>query len=197
MLKLATFTVSVTCFVSFALAIRWFFQKPGGVSWRMKVIMVSGSLSASAQCSAIIWLDSATVGPWLAGMSCFLISFYLFWWTVAASRAVPLNIAFTLTKPEYLLDRGPYARIRHPLYTSYLIYWMAGVLVTGWWPLIATVIVMGALYYSATRWEEREFLCSPLSAEYVAYMRRTGLFWPRCAKQGRARETKQLYERSA
>ena len=188
-LRLFALTLSIACFASFAWAVRRYFQKPCGISWEMKLIMASGNLFAIAQFAAIMWLDSTIDSLWLAGMLCFVISFALFWWTVASSRATPLNIAFTSTNPERLLNQGPYARIRHPFYASYLIYWVGGLLVTRWWPMFVAVFVMGGLYLIAAAQEERDFISGPMSDAYIAYKPRTGLFWPWVGGQDRVGRT--------
>ncbi len=178
-LKIITLTLSLACFASFSWGVQRFFERPSRLRWQMKLIIASGSIFALDQFAAILRRVGTVDALWFAGSVLFIVSFGLFWWSVTSCKKTALNIAFTITNPQRLLKAGPYARIRHPFYASYLCYWIAGVLVTQWWPLVVTVIVMAGLYYSASRREEREFLSGSLATEYNAYRRGTGLFWPR------------------
>lgn len=106
-------------------------------------------------------------------------SVWLFWGAIRASRAAQLRYAFDDTKPQTLVVEGPYRHVRHPFYTSYLIFW------TGWtigcWSLwgLVPLAVLACLYVIAARHEEDLFAGSALSDAYAAYRRRAGLFWPR------------------
>jgi protein-S-isoprenylcysteine O-methyltransferase Ste14 len=82
-------------------------------------------------------------------------------------------------EPEHLVVEGPYARIRHPFYTSYLLS-VAGCVLAAPHPLMLAVLAVVAwrLDGTAAR-EERRFLASEaLGARYRAYMRATGRFLP-------------------
>ena len=82
-------------------------------------------------------------------------------------------------QPPALVTNGAYARIRHPLYASYLLALAAALLAVPH-PLTAAALPAGWLLLDLTaRREERRLCASPLGAEYAAYMRRTGRFWPR------------------
>lgn len=83
-------------------------------------------------------------------------------------------------EPEHLVTEGPYARIRHPFYTSYLVCLVGCVLAA---PHPMTVGVLAVVAYrlngTAAR-EERRFLRSgTFGARYGAYVQRTGRFVPR------------------
>jgi protein-S-isoprenylcysteine O-methyltransferase Ste14 len=78
--------------------------------------------------------------------------------------------------------RGPYKRVRHPFYASYLLYWFAGVCATEVWGMDASVIVMGSVYWRAAAQEETEFLQGKGAESYRAYIRKTGRFFPKLKK---------------
>ena len=77
-----------------------------------------------------------------------------------------------------LIERGPYALVRHPIYTAYLLAWAAGVVVTGRAWLLPTMLCMVPFYFVAARREEESFRASALGPRYEEYQRRTGMFVP-------------------
>jgi protein-S-isoprenylcysteine O-methyltransferase Ste14 len=78
---------------------------------------------------------------------------------------------------------GPHAVIRHPFYLSYLLCWIAGVLATGQWLLLATVALMAWIYHRAALKEEAKFAASPMAEAYARYAATTGRYLPRPASR--------------
>lgn len=99
----------------------------------------------------------------------------------AAQRSAPsrlLGRAFADHTPDTLVDDGPYAYVRNPLYSSYLVYWMAWVALTGGhWVATALFAVMLTTYVWAALSEERQ-LSAQLGETYRAYAARTKRFIP-------------------
>lgn len=81
--------------------------------------------------------------------------------------------------PVEIVSWGPYAVIRHPFYSGYILAAIAAACLA---PGLATALgAIGAavvLDRTAAR-EERRLLASDLGGEYAAYLGRTGRFWPR------------------
>lgn len=127
----------------------------------------------------LLWQDAQPVGAQLAGVVLILGSLGLFWWAIAASRDFGLSHVFDKTKPNSLLSSGPYAYVRHPFYTSYIIFW-AGLALASW-NLIAIipVAVIIMIYTKAARLEEGKFANSGLNEAYSSYRERAGMFWPK------------------
>ena len=115
----------------------------------------------------------------LESLPIYLASLWLFWRAIAASRAARLLLAFDPGQPSALVRHGPYRIVRHPFYTSYLLFW-TGWSIAAWsaWTLPPLVAVL-AIYIVAARTEEGKFARSPFAAEYETYRRRAGMFWPR------------------
>ena len=100
-------------------------------------------------------------------------SFYLL---VSATRIhsnSPLNFAFSKTAPERITTYGVYKYIRHPIYTSYIIGWISGIILTSSLVPVPLVIIMTISYLAAIKKEEREYLDSSLASEYLAYVNKT------------------------
>ncbi len=81
--------------------------------------------------------------------------------------------------PEHLVVDGPYAHVRHPFYTSFVIALGSSFLAA---PHILTAfaLVVGAYRLRRTALaEEARFRASGFGDAYVEYMRRTGRFLPK------------------
>ena len=103
----------------------------------------------------------------------------LFWWSVQATNEHRLTLAFSEDLPSRLITVGPYRYVRHPFYSSYIVFWVAAsanvVGVVHWLiPLIAA-----PLYFYAAMQEEGKFARSDLANDYDAYRSRTGMVLPK------------------
>jgi protein-S-isoprenylcysteine O-methyltransferase Ste14 len=98
----------------------------------------------------------------------------------AGTHRIPLSLWHQRDDaPVEIVNWGPYRRVRHPFYVSYLLALMAVVLVIPSWHSFA-VLVIGAVALDLTaRREERRLLASDLGAQYAAYRELTGRFVPR------------------
>lgn len=84
----------------------------------------------------------------------------------------------TLKKDHELIRTGPYARIRHPIYTGFQLALTGTALVIGQWrAIVALAIVLAAHFFKARKeeaWLAREF--GPAFNEHRSH---TGMFLPR------------------
>ncbi|HVK90850.1 MAG TPA: isoprenylcysteine carboxylmethyltransferase family protein [Mycoplana sp.] len=129
----------------------------------------------------LIWSRLQPVGGQLVGLGLEIVAALLFWWAISASRKARLRYAFDPDKPDSLVTVGPYRLVRHPFYTSYIIFW-AGWAVATWtlWSILP-VLAFVVIYVVAAKGEEAKFAATPLAAEYAAYRRRTGFLVPKFA----------------
>ncbi len=116
--------------------------------------------------------------PW-AGLAAYATANALFWWALATHGRERPAFALLPVTPARLRTSGPYRLVRHPIYTAYLLAWLAGPVATGQLWLLATAAGMGVLYYRTARLEELHLLSGPLASAYQAYRSRTGMFVPR------------------
>ena len=81
--------------------------------------------------------------------------------------------------PREIVTWGPYAHVRHPFYTSFLLAFCATVLL---FPHYLTVLLWGVSYFSlnttALR-EEHRLEASQFGRTYTSYLAQTGRFVPR------------------
>ena len=151
------------------------FTASSGVPSRMKLLSATGIFFSIAQTALIL---GARPASWrtMSALLLYIGALSLFWWAVPQAEKSRLNIAFTDKKPETLLADGPYRYVRHPFYASYLLYWVAGALISDW--MWASVVVMGSFYLAALRQEEESFRSSHLADCYETYKKRTGALVP-------------------
>lgn len=117
------------------------------------------------------------------------VSALLFGASVQATRKNPFTAIFSHDEPHHLKDHGPYAHVRHPFYTAYLLnYAGAAFASNGWVPYLVWGAIFG-LYHAAARAEELKFMRSPLADSYRRYRATTGMFIPRYLARGNHHRT--------
>lgn len=168
----------LACLGSFGWAMQRFFVQPAGLTLGMKVIKAFGIVFGMLHLAAIVATPGVTRVRGVGGAALYLCALALFWWAIHASLPKPLSAAFSPDLPAHLVEQGPYRMIRHPLYCSYLLCWLAGWAATGRWWLAPTVAVMLVIYVLAAAAEEEKFMRSALADAYRQYRARTGLLFP-------------------
>jgi protein-S-isoprenylcysteine O-methyltransferase Ste14 len=127
----------------------------------------------------------------VVGLVIELLSLTLFWAAIVASRRARLLFAFDPGLPHGLLDTGPYRYVRHPFYTSYLLFWIGwAVAIWSVWTLPFVVLLI-AFYVAAATGEERKFAATQLGPEYELYRQRAGLFWPKLPVMAQPRSVRE------
>ena len=88
-------------------------------------------------------------------------------------------MAFAGNRPDHVFRSGPYAYIRHPFYTSYLLFWLGSAIAAWSFIMLSIFLALTAVYTVAARGEERDFSRSALRDEYAMFRKATGFFWPK------------------
>jgi protein-S-isoprenylcysteine O-methyltransferase Ste14 len=116
---------------------------------------------------------------WLrwVGFALGLASLALWTWT-QATLGKEWSPQLQLCDEHHLVTTGPYARVRHPLYTAMLGYATSLALVTanGVFVFLAVAMIAGLL---ARVPREERMMLEEFGEEYKAYMQRTGRFFPK------------------
>ena len=135
----------MACFLSFIWGMQRFFKVEGDMPAGARVIQLAGAASVMAQIAAT---RSAriTVASGVLGTLLYTLSFIFFWWAIKANWRRPLTAAFSDDAPRHIMVRGPYRLVRHPVYSSYFLAWMAGVVATREPWLLVTFVAMGVSY---------------------------------------------------
>ena len=115
---------------------------------------------------------------WLrwVGFALGLVSLGFWIWTQVA-LGKEWSPQLQLRQEHHLVTTGPYARIRHPLYTAMFGYGTSLALVTANWVFIvfAVMIIAGS---AARVPREEQMMIKEFGEKYKAYMQKTGKFFP-------------------
>jgi protein-S-isoprenylcysteine O-methyltransferase Ste14 len=173
--------LSLAILQSFNWAIRRHF-KSERIPTGMKLIMAASTITLLAYL-ALLWIGASPVSAQLAGMALEVCGFGLFAASVAATRQLRFKLAFDEETPDHLMMSGPYRYVRHPFYTSYLIFWSGFALITFSWLSLPLLLMMAAIYYTAAAGEDRKLACSALADQHAVYREKTGMFWPKLLRK--------------
>lgn len=184
--RVALVSAAYLTWITFAVCMRYYFRRYRKANAAKSWLIRCGGLCSLAQMALVTVCPR--VAPPLAwtGVVVYGVANALFWWALATHGRDRPSFAFIPVAPGSFTNAGPYRLMRHPIYTAYLLAWLAGAVACGQPWLLAMVVGMGAFYYRAARQEERQFLTSPLRQEYRRYRRRTGMFLPKLVPERRA-----------
>lgn len=169
--------VTLGVFLTFAWGVFAHFRSHGTPTG-MKVI------SGVSLLSMVVVGIQAWNGPlqplWVGlGVAMHLAALALFLMAVRETRIARLTLAFDDDRPTFLVSTGPYRYIRHPFYTSYILFWMGCALTLRDLYVIALTFVIFSLYYAAAYREEAKFNSSVLRDAYQTYRQDAGFLWPK------------------
>ncbi|MBN2231013.1 MAG: isoprenylcysteine carboxylmethyltransferase family protein [Candidatus Thorarchaeota archaeon] len=128
-----------------------------------------------------IWMMWATLvvdegARWL-GFAFMIVSLPFMAWV---HRTLGKHYSYALeTKIEQAIVReGPYARLRHPLYSAHNLFNLGMILFTVYVPLIIFAVIGIPITYSRMKSEE-SMLVREFGDDYTGYMHRTGRIFPK------------------
>jgi protein-S-isoprenylcysteine O-methyltransferase Ste14 len=162
---------------------KWMFTLP---AW----VQIGAGLAACvlfAYLGYVLWIPLPLIVPpnvsvilRLVGLALFLAGWLLvFWarWTLGAVYGVSTSFAVQLRERHQLIQLGPYAFVRHPMYLGCWLLLAGVTLVYGTWtPLVFLVMCVPSFYRRARR--EEAALASAFSAEWQRYAARTKFMIP-------------------
>ena len=127
------------------------------------------------------WIDAFLfpLPTWLrwAGFALGLFSVTFWTWT-QIHLDTQWSAQLQLRKEHHLVTSGPYARIRHPLYSAMFGWAISlGLLTANWiFVAIAALSIVGTMVRVP---KEEQMMIEAFGDEYKDYMKRTGRFFPR------------------
>ena len=127
------------------------------------------------------WIDvfSFPLPGWLrwAGFALGAIS-VVFWTWTQIHLDTQWSAQLQLRREHHLVTSGPYARIRHPLYSAMLGWAVALGLLTANWIFVAVcaLSIFGLLWRIP---KEEQMMLEAFGDEYKAYIQRTGRLFPK------------------
>lgn len=150
-------------------------------SWRYTLLMVVFWAVLVVQPVLLPRLSLSTAAWWglaiqAAGLALIFCGLALHWWArLHLKHFYVEDVLFV--DGQYLVDTGPYSRVRHPVFSSFFLIALGMMLVNPALTTLAMVVYVVIDFSSAAR--EEEALLSEKLPEYVGYMQRTGRFIPR------------------
>ena len=116
---------------------------------------------------------------WLAALVA-LAAIPMFYW-ILVSLGVNISPTQATRQNHTLVTHGPYRWVRHPLYSTGLIFCISLTLLTAvWWVAVWGLLPFILLLLRTSQEEAR--LIDAFGNEYRDYMQRTGRFLPRLAR---------------
>ena len=111
-------------------------------------------------------------------LALFAIAGFLFTWWARLHIGRLWSSAVTRKEGHYVVDTGPYALVRHPIYTGLIAATFCTAVVEATVPALAGFVLIAAGLWVKARIEER-FLAAELGADaYGAYRRRVPMLIP-------------------
>lgn len=104
---------------------------------------------------------------YLVGIGFFILGFSLHY----LAHKVNPHAHYPKEKVEKLITQGIYSKMRHPIYTGYLLMYLgAFFILRSLWTLFPIFVFSTFFYYSAL--DEEKFLLKKFGAEYFSYMQK-------------------------
>lgn len=175
--RLLVLLPGAACFLGFSWGTLKHFRPVGPVPRGMRFVEAVSIVMVAV--FAWLVLERPLSMFWPAAPILCLVSLALFVWAVRTTRDAGFALAFTGTPPPAIVTSGPFRHVRHPFYTSYLIFWFATCIATMSRLSWAGSIILLMCYVVAARKEEQHLSRGQLAAEYARYASQTGMFLPR------------------
>lgn len=115
--------------------------------------------------------------PVLVGASSSACGLYLFCWSFVAYRTV--GTGHYVDEDHQVVQTGPYALVRHPMYCAAVFVWLGLALAVRDWALLTLTFayVIPAYYFYAK--EEEAMMVEELGSRYAEYATRVPMLFPR------------------
>jgi protein-S-isoprenylcysteine O-methyltransferase Ste14 len=172
-------------FVALAVITRRFFRRTDerhGRAWWLTAVpfFLAPALLVVADAVPITALtpDRWNRGLGLGAIVLGATSLALMFWTLGTHR-IPIALFHQENDaPQRLVTDGVYGRIRHPFYASYLVLFLAVLVLWPHWLSLAMFAYVATNLNRTAAQEEQRLSASEFGPEYQQYMIRTGRFFP-------------------
>ena len=151
----------------------------GHFRYSYRLLQVSSiGISLTSLWSDSAWLLKVHSQAWIS-LCGFVLAILCTWMFVVSKRALGENYSpcFDAYTPFTIISKGPYLKVRHPIYTANIALLFSLFVATGSLWLLFNATVLAAYYLASAVAEERELMAT--HTEYAQYARRTGRFVPR------------------
>jgi protein-S-isoprenylcysteine O-methyltransferase Ste14 len=176
------FVVWTAWAISWFLAAIWSRQTTARASFAQeapyRIITIAGAVLlfgvVDFKNSPLLW---PTPDAFLWAMVGLIVAGFLFAWWARLHLGTLWSGTITRKQDHRVVDTGPYAIVRHPIYTGLLLAGFATAAARGRWEAIVGAILFALGCWIKARQEER-FLSEELGAQYGAYRKRVRMLVP-------------------
>jgi protein-S-isoprenylcysteine O-methyltransferase Ste14 len=163
----------------FAVGTAMLFSRGTGVSLTMRALLLTSLAGIASQTATLALAPSLGQIRIAALVSLYTASWLLYATALAVAGIGRFSLAFSADIPQDLVTTGPYRYVRHPIYSAYLLAWIAPCAALPQAGTLVPFAVLAIFYWCAAALEERKFERSPLADSYLAYREMAGRFLPR------------------
>jgi len=87
------------------------------------------------------------------------------------------SLAIQLKQDHELIQKGPYSKVRHPIYSGFTLLFLGNAIMVGdWRGLIAVAIVFASFYFKSKK--EEQWLTEHFGDQYAKYQKSTRMLIP-------------------
>jgi protein-S-isoprenylcysteine O-methyltransferase Ste14 len=143
------------------------------------LIATSVVVLPSVAAGGLLRFADQPMAPWraIAGLPLFAVALTLFYRT-HADLGTNFSYSVVVKDSHALVTNGIYARVRHPMYSSFLLMGMAQLLLVPSW-VAGPAGLLATLFFLPFRVGREERMMQDTFGEaYADYARRTNRFWP-------------------
>jgi protein-S-isoprenylcysteine O-methyltransferase Ste14 len=178
-LKVLLLLAFVVVFTHFVLAGGRTFERSPGDDVAAGVAQVSFQISGALATFFFGLRPAMPIANAVAAVSMLVGALLLYEWARRTIIERGFFLAWTGEVPDRLTEDGPYFYVRHPLYTSYILAFLAALVAVPRLPILLIFLLNLALFTYAAFSDERSLARSALAEDYARYRRRAGMFLPR------------------
>jgi len=152
-----------------------------------------GELSFGMSGTAAVWFlglhRQIGLSNGIAAAALLLTSLGLYEWTRHTIRGRRFGCGWGTHVPDELCEAGPYRSVRHPIYLAYMLAFLANLVAIPHWLTALSFAGNVALFTYAARSDETGIATSAIAADYAAYRKRVGMFWPKLSSTAPGKQT--------
>lgn len=148
----------------------------------LRLLLVASMVGISVYVFKPEWMDWSCIRlptfVRLTGVPLEAFSIFLLVWA-HKSLGVYFCPTLQLRQEHILVKTGPYRWMRHPMYGSFVLLWIAYFLLSANWFIGVTGILAEGLIMVIRTPREERMMVERFGEDYIAYMHCTGRFFPR------------------
>lgn len=153
----------------------WILWVPTIAAWIALAWNSSNLVTSALQSESYLVYQCWSVLTWVAAVS--TVTAFVLTTRCWLSMGSNWTMAVRPDKETRLITDGPFATVRHPIYSLSLLLMISTLIaVTNWWMLLVAVIHCSMLVLKS--WNEEQYLTRTHGQQYLEYLKQTNRFVP-------------------